>query len=225
MPPSEFDHVEKGDALYCKLFANFSDFLCSFEVLNQVQFLSCEIDVIESVLSHLLLTWFTDSAMELALSLEKLTNQKLLSLHGVIIILLKLPVPTLSILVCSFPSEMKSVIGWFSPVYSQVAEQNKDPQLADFIESEFLYEQVNQRSCLLSRTYFLIIRRTIASARWFQTFLHSQRFDCCYFKESTSPNLFWHVHRSKQSRRLQILSRSWEWSEKAMVRIRNRKTF
>ncbi|KAI6675232.1 hypothetical protein NL676_003138 [Syzygium grande] len=60
MPPSEFDHVEKGDALY---------------------------------------------SMELALSLEKLTNQKLLSLHG-------------------------------------VAEQNNDPQLADFIESEFLYEQV-----------------------------------------------------------------------------------
>ncbi|XP_030475536.1 ferritin-1, chloroplastic-like [Syzygium oleosum] len=60
MPPSEFDHAEKGDALY---------------------------------------------SMELALSLEKLTNQKLLSLHG-------------------------------------VAEQNNDPQLADFIESEFLYEQV-----------------------------------------------------------------------------------
>ncbi|KAK8518176.1 hypothetical protein V6N13_027656 [Hibiscus sabdariffa] len=59
-PPSEFDHAEKGDALY---------------------------------------------AMELALSLEKLTNEKLLSLHN-------------------------------------VAEQNNDPQLADFIESEFLSEQV-----------------------------------------------------------------------------------
>ncbi|XP_050213485.1 ferritin-3, chloroplastic [Mercurialis annua] len=59
-PPSEFDHVEKGDALY---------------------------------------------AMELALSLEKLTNEKLLNLHS-------------------------------------VADRNNDPQLADFVESEFLGEQV-----------------------------------------------------------------------------------
>lgn len=60
MPVSEFDHAEKGDALY---------------------------------------------AMELALSLEKLTNEKLLNLH-------------------------------------HVADRNKDLQLADFVESEFLYEQV-----------------------------------------------------------------------------------
>ncbi|KAG8484076.1 hypothetical protein CXB51_023041 [Gossypium anomalum] len=60
MPPSEFDHAEKGDALY---------------------------------------------AMELALSLEKLTNKKLLCLHD-------------------------------------VAVQNNDAQMADFIESEFLAEQV-----------------------------------------------------------------------------------
>ncbi|WCJ27993.1 Ferritin chloroplastic [Euphorbia peplus] len=59
-PLSEFDHAEKGDALY---------------------------------------------AMELALSLEKLNNEKLLSLHG-------------------------------------VATRNNDPQMADFIESEFLEEQV-----------------------------------------------------------------------------------
>ncbi|XVF76881.1 hypothetical protein PTKIN_Ptkin13bG0302700 [Pterospermum kingtungense] len=59
-PPSEFEHVEKGDALY---------------------------------------------AMELALSLEKLTNEKLLSLH------------------C-------------------VAEQNNDAQMQEFIEREFLSEQV-----------------------------------------------------------------------------------
>jgi len=59
-PPSEFDHVEKGDALY---------------------------------------------AMEVALSLEKLTNEKLLSLHS-------------------------------------VADRNNDPQMADFIESEYLTEQV-----------------------------------------------------------------------------------
>lgn len=60
MTPSEFDHAEKGDALY---------------------------------------------SMELALSLEKLTNEKLLLLHS-------------------------------------VADRNNDPQLTDFIESEFLTEQV-----------------------------------------------------------------------------------
>ncbi|XP_057979328.1 ferritin-3, chloroplastic [Malania oleifera] len=60
MPLSEFDHPEKGDALY---------------------------------------------AMELALSLEKLTNEKLLNLHS-------------------------------------VACRNNDAQLADFVESEFLTEQV-----------------------------------------------------------------------------------
>ncbi|XP_024020601.1 ferritin-3, chloroplastic [Morus notabilis] len=61
VPPfSEFEHEEKGDALY---------------------------------------------AMELALALEKLTNEKLLSLH-------------------------------------RVAETKNDPQMSDFIESEFLTEQV-----------------------------------------------------------------------------------
>ncbi|KAM0041844.1 putative ferroxidase [Helianthus debilis subsp. tardiflorus] len=60
MPLSEFDHEEKGDALY---------------------------------------------AMELALSLEKLTNEKLLNLH-------------------------------------EVANENNDVHLADFVESEFLGEQV-----------------------------------------------------------------------------------
>lgn len=60
MPPCEFEHVEKGDALY---------------------------------------------AMELALSLEKLTNEKLLHVHS-------------------------------------VACANNDPQMADFVESEFLGEQV-----------------------------------------------------------------------------------
>eukprot|EP00268_Persea_americana_P036565 TRINITY_DN3608_c0_g1_i1.p1 TRINITY_DN3608_c0_g1~~TRINITY_DN3608_c0_g1_i1.p1 ORF type:complete len:307 (+),score=87.60 TRINITY_DN3608_c0_g1_i1:128-922(+) len=60
MPLSEFDHLEKGDALY---------------------------------------------AMELALSLEKLTNEKLLKLH-------------------------------------HVAERSHDVQMTDFIEGEFLAEQV-----------------------------------------------------------------------------------
>ncbi|KAL0450978.1 UNVERIFIED_CONTAM: Ferritin-2, chloroplastic [Sesamum latifolium] len=44
-------------------------------------------------------------AMELALCLEKLTNEKLLKLHS-------------------------------------IADKNNDPQLADFVESEFLEEQV-----------------------------------------------------------------------------------
>lgn len=60
VPLSEYDHAEKGDALY---------------------------------------------AMELALALEKLTNDKLLSLH-------------------------------------RVATENNDPQLADFVETEYLGEQV-----------------------------------------------------------------------------------
>ncbi|XP_059656283.1 ferritin-3, chloroplastic-like isoform X2 [Cornus florida] len=60
MPVSDFDHIEKGDALY---------------------------------------------AMELVLSLEKLTNEKLLNLH-------------------------------------KIADQNNDVQLVDFIESEFLVEQL-----------------------------------------------------------------------------------
>ncbi|KAK4351300.1 hypothetical protein RND71_030613 [Anisodus tanguticus] len=60
MPLTEFEHTEKGDALY---------------------------------------------AMELALSLEKLTNEKLLNVHA-------------------------------------VASRNNDVQLADFVESEFLGEQV-----------------------------------------------------------------------------------
>ncbi|KAJ8764133.1 hypothetical protein K2173_005041 [Erythroxylum novogranatense] len=60
MPISDFDHSDKGDALY---------------------------------------------AMELALSLEKLTNEKLLNLQS-------------------------------------IADRNNDVQLADFVESEYLYEQV-----------------------------------------------------------------------------------
>lgn len=60
MPVMDFDHPDKGDALY---------------------------------------------AMELALALEKLTNEKLLSLH-------------------------------------QVAADSNDPQMCDFIEGEFLTEQV-----------------------------------------------------------------------------------
>ncbi|KAA8517456.1 hypothetical protein F0562_017749 [Nyssa sinensis] len=72
MPLSEFDHVEKGDALY---------------------------------------------AMELALSLEKLTNEKLLSLHS-------------------------------------VADRNNDAQMSDFVETEFLTEQVNLQHQVLLLSWF-----------------------------------------------------------------------
>ncbi|KAJ0028618.1 hypothetical protein Pint_34940 [Pistacia integerrima] len=77
MAPSEFEHAEKGDALY----------------------------VTKSINVEVNFFGFVDSAMELALSLEKLTNEKLLSLHN-------------------------------------VAVCNNDPQLADFIETEYLAEQV-----------------------------------------------------------------------------------
>ncbi|KAL0805566.1 hypothetical protein Bca101_098057 [Brassica carinata] len=73
MPQSEFDHAEKGDALY---------------------------------------------AMELALSLEKLVNEKLLNVHSVRPLLLE------------------------TQFLFVVASKNDDVQLADFIESVFLNEQV-----------------------------------------------------------------------------------
>nr|GMD18817.1 ferritin-3, chloroplastic-like [Ipomoea batatas] len=72
MPLSDFDHQEKGDALY-----------------GLVILLACS----------------SISAMELALSLEKLTNEKLLKLH-------------------------------------KVADEQNDTQLTDFVEEEFLAEQV-----------------------------------------------------------------------------------
>ncbi|GFY83811.1 ferretin 1 [Actinidia rufa] len=78
-PPSEFDHVEKGDALYGK-----QPFLLHAQNYNYI---------------------VLELSMELALSFEKLTNEKLLNVHS-------------------------------------VADRNNDPQMADFIESEFLTEQV-----------------------------------------------------------------------------------
>ncbi|KAJ6891921.1 hypothetical protein NC651_025198 [Populus alba x Populus x berolinensis] len=80
MPLSEFDHAEKGDALY---------------------------------------------AMELALSLEKLTNEKLLNLQSVFLVL--------------FAKYVEIELSFVQ----QVAEKNKDVQLTDFVESEFLAEQVD----------------------------------------------------------------------------------
>ncbi|KAG6412502.1 hypothetical protein SASPL_125181 [Salvia splendens] len=76
-PISDYDHLDKGDALYGRLRPDFLKF-CFKQFIH---------------------------AMELALSLEKLTNEKLLNLH-------------------------------------KVADENNDVQLADFVESEFLGEQV-----------------------------------------------------------------------------------
>lgn len=67
MPLSDFDHAEKGDALYGKLLA-----MIYYDCLSKiwiVLFYLCFVDLIV--------------AMELALSLEKLTNEKLLHVHAV----------------------------------------------------------------------------------------------------------------------------------------------
>ncbi|KAK6929510.1 Ferritin/DPS protein domain [Dillenia turbinata] len=97
MPLSDFDHAEKGDALY---------------------------------------------GMELALSLEKLTNEKLLNLHNVKTFSLHL----ISFSNLSFNSKRMILyglllIGNISRA-QQIACKNNDAQLADFVESEFLTEQV-----------------------------------------------------------------------------------
>ncbi|CAL5363921.1 unnamed protein product [Camellia sinensis] len=83
MPLSEFDHDEKGDALY---------------------------------------------AMELALSLEKLTNEKLLNLHA--------------FYMTNGENVPGSCITFCDSKDRKVASQNNDAQLTDFVESEFLTEQV-----------------------------------------------------------------------------------
>lgn len=75
MPPSEFEHAEKGDALHGNCFPKpKSDTMYLLVIL-----LVCLLYIIEVNFFG-----FVDSAMELALSLEKLTNEKLLSLHRVI---------------------------------------------------------------------------------------------------------------------------------------------
>ncbi|MBA0814855.1 hypothetical protein Gohar_020654 [Gossypium harknessii] len=69
-------------------------------------------------------TW----TVELALSLEKLINEKLPSLHNVIL---------LNLMTCIQNPENRVLLAALP-----VAEQNNDPQVADFIESEFLSEHV-----------------------------------------------------------------------------------
>lgn len=92
-PPSEFEHVEKGDALYGTF--SFFSIAQSFLYMNILIFcLSISIFrlvVMSYILGGtmicfdlcLLFSFLHDPAMELALSLEKLTNEKLLNVHSV----------------------------------------------------------------------------------------------------------------------------------------------
>lgn len=75
--------------------------------------------------------------MELALSLEKLVNEKLLNLHNV---------KTTSLIFIN----LKILFDWDLVMIcvQQVASKNGDVHLADFIESEFLTEQVKRFSVL-----------------------------------------------------------------------------
>ncbi|GAY32104.1 hypothetical protein CUMW_000630 [Citrus unshiu] len=107
-PPSEFDHAEKGDALYGKfsgLTAALNHLIYSISRLKSYNVILL-VMVRSNVNPDFDVLWLVDSAMELALSLEKLTNEKLLSLRS-------------------------------------VADRNNDPQMGDFVESEFLGEQVS----------------------------------------------------------------------------------
>lgn len=71
MPPAEFDHVEKGDALHGS----------SLIHSRALWFLGNDFSLTNLLRVRLV------SAMELALSLEKLTNEKLLKLHSVLLYL------------------------------------------------------------------------------------------------------------------------------------------
>ncbi|MQM01843.1 hypothetical protein Taro_034603 [Colocasia esculenta] len=76
MPLNEFDHAEKGDALYGECFVNLGLWLYLHGHLQKPA-RSCGLDEQSNDASSCGL------AMELALSLEKLVNEKLLNLHGV----------------------------------------------------------------------------------------------------------------------------------------------
>lgn len=76
--------------------------------------------------------------MELALSLEKLVSEKLLNLHNVRQSLLDLSFYCMCIVsLVSFMLTLTDIVSSW-----QVASKTGDVQLADFVESEFLVEQV-----------------------------------------------------------------------------------
>lgn len=106
------------------------------------------------------LTFFSFiAAMELALSLEKLTNEKLLNLHSVrqvcwVLVLIFGFTACLCFVSWSVHLDIVILLKWkfffFHLIYifQQVASKNGDVQLADFVESEFLGEQVCMKSVL-----------------------------------------------------------------------------
>lgn len=98
-PVMEFDHAEKGDALYCKYPQNIGVLITRLQII----FLLGQGVYARATSYNSVLCFY--AAMELALALEKLVNEKLLSLH-------------------------------------QVAVDNNDPEMSDFIEREYLVEQV-----------------------------------------------------------------------------------
>lgn len=102
--------------------------------------------------------------MELALSLEKLTNEKLLNLHSVsqfcwilVLVLLHVFCYIGLVRVDNDIIEMKWKL-LFNLMYIvwQVATKNGDVQLVDFVESEFLGEQVYTNLVLLPLTIFYV---------------------------------------------------------------------
>ncbi|KAK9291296.1 hypothetical protein L1049_009486 [Liquidambar formosana] len=141
-PPSEFDHAEKGDALY---------------------------------------------SMELALSLEKLTNEKLLHLHS-------------------------------------VADRNNDPQMTEFIEREFLSEQVEAIKKIAG--YVAQLRRvgkghgTNQISKFslhLQFFIHSTTtITCCLYNLATnasSPLFFLSFLGSTKTNFFRVLAGVWHFDQ------------
>ena len=83
--------------------------------------------------------------MELALSLEKLTNEKLLKLHSVMHLSFVLSLLCLTCALHFILSLRQSKCNFLIRALDfdqQVADKNNDVQLADFVENQFLSEQV-----------------------------------------------------------------------------------
>nr|GMC84118.1 ferritin-3, chloroplastic-like [Ipomoea batatas] len=97
-------------------------------------------------------------AMELALSLEKLVNEKLLNLHAVREILCLLT--ALSMCHCGLVPFVQDVgfLIFMLLDESQVADKHNNVEMQDFIEREFLEEQVKQQNC-----FFFQVNREILS--------------------------------------------------------------
>lgn len=153
--------------------------------------------------------------MELALSLEKLTNEKLLNLHNVR--LSSFPT-SIMFYIAVMPFDLQHVNklaqGFISLVYEivgqnlvkhcrcvkQVAERNHDSQLTDFIEGEFLAEQVT-------------IRTLLSMPSGFSVFI--------YISHPWSWSRFCFLNRLKPSRKYRNTWLSWEELAKDMVWILN----